>query len=150
MGRHVAPALPAPVLTVAHGAATDVGRVRTHNKDAYLAHSPVFLVADGMGGHRAGDVASTLCLNAFAPLRGRDFVSAPELSGALTQAARDVAGLGADGGAPGTTLSGLVLSTQGDLPCIRIVNIGDSRTYHFGAGTFSLRSEEHTSELQSR
>lgn len=147
MGRHVAPALPAPVLTVAHGAATDVGRVRTHNEDAYLAHSPVFLVADGMGGHRAGDVASTLCLNAFAPLRGRDFVSAPELSGALTQAARDVAGLGADGGAPGTTLSGLVLSTQGDLPCIRIVNIGDSRTYHFGAGTFSLVTHDH-SEVQ--
>lgn len=147
MGRHVAPALPAPVLTVAHGAVTHVGRVRTHNEDAYLAHSPVFLVADGMGGHRAGDVASALCLNAFAPLRGCDFVSAPELSGALAQAARDVAGLGADGGAPGTTLSGLVLSTQGDLPCIRIVNIGDSRTYHFGAGTFSLVTRDH-SEVQ--
>ena len=40
-----------------HGAATDVGRVREVNEDAYLAAPPVFVVADGMGGHDGGDVA---------------------------------------------------------------------------------------------
>ena len=40
------------------GTATDTGRVRTLNEDALLALPPVFLVADGMGGHEAGDVAS--------------------------------------------------------------------------------------------
>ena len=148
MGRHVADAVSsAPVLRVAHGAHTDVGLVRDHNEDAYLAQAPVFLVADGMGGHRAGDVASALTLRSFADLVGRPFVTGAELGECVGRAARDVAELGSDGTAPGSTLSGLVLSLQGDLPCLRVVNIGDSRTYHFAAGSFSLVTRDH-SEVQ--
>ena len=58
-----------------------------------------------------------------------------------------MARLGDDVGAPGCTLTGLVLSLQGDLPCLHVVNVGDSRTYHFAQDTFSLVTRDH-SEVQ--
>ena len=51
-----------------HGAATDVGLVRKANEDAYLVAPPVFVVADGMGGHANGDVASRIVVEEFARL----------------------------------------------------------------------------------
>ena len=48
-----------------HGAASDVGRVREVNEDAYLAVPPVYVVADGMGGHEGGDVASAIAVEEF-------------------------------------------------------------------------------------
>ena len=54
-----------------HGAATDVGHVREVNEDAFLAAPPVFVVADGMGGHEGGDVASRIVVEEFARLAER-------------------------------------------------------------------------------
>jgi protein phosphatase len=44
------------------GAASDIGQVREGNEDSYLLVEPLYAVADGMGGHRGGEVASTLAL----------------------------------------------------------------------------------------
>ena len=137
----------APRLRVAHGGLTDIGLLRAVNEDAFLAEPPVFLVADGMGGHRAGDVAARAALDAFTDLVGQEFVTSGQLDTALARAAADVARLGDDVGAPGCTLTGLVLSLQGDLPCLHVVNVGDSRTYHFTRGVFSLVTRDH-SEVQ--
>lgn len=100
-----------------------------------------------MGGHRAGDLAARAALDAFTDLVGREFVTSGQLDTALARAAADVARLGDDVGAPGCTLTGLVLSLQGDLPCLHVVNVGDSRTYHFAQDTFSLVTRDH-SEVQ--
>src|SRR5690625_2048636 len=53
------------------GIATDRGRVREINEDAVLAEPPVFLVADGIGGYDAGDIASKIVVESFRALRGR-------------------------------------------------------------------------------
>lgn len=134
-------------LIVRHGSATDVGQVRDDNEDSLLADSPVFLVADGMGGHRLGGTASAHAVRAFEDLVGRDFVTSQEFSRRLTRAARSVAALGAGERAPGSTLTGLLLCRQGALPCLRVVNIGDSRTYHLSAQSFSQITHDH-SEVQ--
>ena len=134
-------------LVVRHGSATDVGRVRTDNEDSLLAGSPVFLVADGMGGHRSGGTASAHAVGAFEDLVGRTFVTSREFNRRLTRAARNVAALGTGERAPGSTLTGLLLSRQGALPCLRVVNIGDSRTYHLSTQSFSQVTHDH-SEVQ--
>src|SRR6266571_319782 len=55
------------------GAKTEVGRVRERNEDAYLVREPLYAVADGMGGHRGGDVASSMTLEALEHVElGRD------------------------------------------------------------------------------
>ena len=56
-----------------HGVATDVGLVREVNEDAYLASPPVFVVADGMGGHDGGDVASAIVVEEFSTLADAGF-----------------------------------------------------------------------------
>ena len=67
-----------------YGAATDVGRVREVNEDSYLAAPPVFVVADGMGGHDGGDVASRIVVEEFARL-AEDVVAGTVLRGVHEQ-----------------------------------------------------------------
>lgn len=119
------------ILNVA--ALTDTGLTRTANEDSLLASSPVFLVADGMGGHEAGDRASAAVVAAFAPLAGRR-VSVEDVSGALSRASAavdEIAALHKRGA--GSTVSGVVLVDHEGTPHWLVFNVGDSRVYrHYG------------------
>jgi protein phosphatase len=126
------------------GAHTDVGLRRQVNEDALIAEYPVFLVADGMGGHEAGEVASERALGAFVPLVGRDAVSIDDLAGAFAEAVRVVAGIGTRTAAAGTTISGVAVSELEGASYWLVINLGDSRTYRMAGGALEQISVDHS------
>ena len=134
---------------VRHGAATDVGLVREVNEDAYLSDPPLFLVADGMGGHAGGDVASAIVVEEFAHLAGTTYDADSALlavTGALEASQRRIEAY-ADGGvgraAPGTTVAGVLL-VDGDDPVWLVLNLGDSRVYAVRDGELRQVSRDHS------
>jgi len=122
-------------LEISVAAVSDRGRVRSVNEDSYLARPPVFLVADGMGGHRFGDRASSTTAHVFEAMIPADQpTTVKAMIGAMREAHRRVRELAGDEQA-GTTLSGLALVKEGGDPFMRWMafNIGDSRVYKYAA-----------------
>ena len=118
--------------SIAWGAATDVGRVRTSNQDAWLARPPVFVVADGMGGHEFGERASHEAIEAMAELAGREDVDPRMILEALHNAHSRISAIqAASDRPPGTTMTGTVVTRNEGNPAWLVLNIGDSRTYLF-------------------
>lgn len=75
-----------PGLVLRVGAATDVGRVRDHNEDSLLVGRSVFVVADGMGGHAAGEVASRIVTETLEELAERERIVPDDIVAALALA----------------------------------------------------------------
>lgn len=125
-------------------ALTDVGLRRDSNQDSYVVTPPIFAVADGMGGHSAGEVASAAVVRRLSELGGRVHVTDAEIDAVLADAVEDIeldAGdteLGA-----GTTVTGVSLSTE-DEPTWRVFNIGDSRVYQYFKGALSQITVDHS------
>ncbi|MAY97145.1 protein phosphatase 2C domain-containing protein [uncultured Nocardioides sp.] len=137
-----------------HGARTDVGRVREVNEDAYLARPPVFVVADGMGGHEGGDVASAIVVEEFAALADRGYdpahaaVAVVEVLDACRQRiatyaeqqrARGVGPLQA-----GTTVVAALLAEHDGAPAWLLANLGDSRAYRVEGGSLEQVTVDHS------
>jgi serine/threonine protein phosphatase PrpC len=137
------------------GLATDVGRVREGNEDALLAvladgarrGQVLVAVADGMGGHKAGEVASEL---AIASLRRalQDTAASASPAELLTYGAElgnrtiwDDAAVDIDKEGMGTTLVCALLTADGQAV---IANVGDSRAYAFADGAATLVTVDHT------
>lgn len=134
-----------PTVT-AHGR-SDVGRVRSGNEDALLLGSTVFAVADGMGGHRGGEVASATALEPLAALDGRRFDDADAALAALTDAVvRANAAVSQRSNAEpdlegmGTTLTAVLVDGRD----AHLVHVGDSRAYLARSGTFVQLTDDHT------
>jgi protein phosphatase len=138
-----------------HGAATDVGRVREVNEDAYLAAPPVFAVADGMGGHEGGDVASAIAVEEFARLAEQGYdpqhgVEAVEATLAASQRRiEEYAAEQTARGVPrlrsaGTTVVAALLVEQDDEPAWLLANLGDSRIYRYADGELDQVSVDHS------
>lgn len=132
-------------IVVAAGSATHTGLRRTLNEDAFLAQAPVFLVADGMGGHEAGDRASAAVIAEFRPLVDRSSLVLDDVRDALARARVAVDGLSSlDRARAGTTLSGLFLTDVDGMAYWLAVNIGDSRTYRLSGGELEQISVDHS------
>lgn len=130
------------------GAATDVGLRRASNEDGHLADPPVFVVADGMGGHVGGEIASECAVEAFRALVGREGVTAQDVQDRLVVAHRELRTVPAPvGRAPATTVSGVIVTEQGGVPYWLVLNLGDSRTYRLAGGELEQVSVDH-SEVQ--
>jgi PPM family protein phosphatase len=114
------------------GAATDTGLSRTANEDSILAVESLWIVADGMGGHAAGEVASRIAIDVLEPLGGHPIASATEVIDTVRRANDDIfrrASSQAELRGMGTTLTGLAMIGADPDQKLVIVNVGDSRTY---------------------
>ena len=152
-----APTGPFPLILVTAVARTDPGLRRAHNEDAYaiLEDHHLFVIADGMGRHAAGEVASQLCVDAIAdafrtanfgpprspPLSRR----AARLRGAISLANeriyREAQANGAYTGM-GTTVVSAYFSPNNQFVCI--AHVGDSRCYRLRAGKLTQLTRDHT------
>ena len=139
------------MLTLAIGAATDVGNLRGQNEDAHIAEQHLFAVADGMGGHNAGEVASAMAIEHLRSIALSGVTSAE----AFAQVVRDLnraiyasATSTTDQRGMGTTLTAAALLTSTsdtDQPSqIVIANVGDSRTYLLRSGELRQMSVDHS------
>jgi PPM family protein phosphatase len=122
---------------------TDTGRQRDANEDAYLAESPVFAVADGMGGAQAGEVASRLAAESFeAVQRGTESPEAYLRAIAKTANARihRLAEAEPSRSGMGTTFTAALLEGEE----VGFAHVGDSRAYLFRDGELKLLTSDHS------
>lgn len=133
-------------LQISWAAQTNVGLVRERNEDSLLADGTVFAVADGMGGHLAGDLASTAIVKGLVAQRAQFPVRPQAVFEALLAASDAVRGISSEsGGSSGSTITGVAL-TRGDDgdPAWLVFNIGDSRVYVFAEGELTQVTHDHS------
>ena len=134
-------------LTLRVGSATDVGRVRDHNEDDHTTEGAVFAVADGMGGHAAGEVASAIVVECLRGLSERTVLVRDDVVAALTEAnariLRSVARHPEQTGM-GTTAAGIAVVTAGGSTHWAVFNVGDSRVYRFLDGRLQPVTVDHS------
>lgn len=109
---------------------THQGNRRDNNQDAFLASFPLFVVADGMGGHAGGEIASQSTVSRLSSVVESGAIDADSIQQALADAVADIAAHPetTDEGT-GTTLTGVYLDVSADEPAWVSLNIGDSRVY---------------------
>lgn len=128
------------------GTATDVGRVRNVNQDSAFSVEGFFAVADGMGGHRGGEVASAVALESLSA--ALPVLSTDDLLDAISDS--NLAVLERANADPslrgmGTTLCVVALVDDGiGEPSLVLANVGDSRIYQFGNGVLEQRTDDHS------
>ncbi len=108
---------------------TDTGFRRQHNEDSLVTQPPIFAVADGMGGHSHGDLASKAVAEELGGLGGIEAVEPIDVVDALRRATDAIEQLGDGEGAAGTTVTGCAFAMHDDAPHFAVFNVGDSRTY---------------------
>ncbi len=135
------------------GGASDVGQVRTANQDSMLLGTSVFVVADGMGGHAGGEIASQMAVEIIdaelegtgddpdRPRRTLDLVTAVQAANdrvwAHSEDDPELAGMG-------TTVVAIGVVEERGETLLAIVNVGDSRAYRLSGGELDQVSDDHS------
>jgi serine/threonine protein phosphatase PrpC len=132
------------------GSRTDVGRLRHGNEDAFVVGRRLWAVADGMGGHAAGEVASAVAAHAMQRLDAAGEVRALDVRD-VTVAVRDANTRILDHAAHhrrsrglGTTLTGLALVRDDGQERWCVFNVGDSRVYRMADGVLERLTVDHS------
>jgi serine/threonine protein phosphatase PrpC len=128
-------------MRIRFGSASDIGKARDRNEDSFLADPPVFAVADGMGGHKGGDVASSLAIQVLEgealPADGAELVErVREANRAVYE--RSSSDTAVEG--MGTTMTATIAGGG----ALRLAHVGDSRAYLLREGTLRRLTEDHT------
>ena len=126
-------------------AATDVGRVRQMNEDRYLVGEGLYAVADGVGGHQAGEVAAQTAVEAlaehFTERTPQGLVEAVlEANNAVWTLAQE----NAERRGMGTTITAVALVEEDGDDQLAVANVGDSRAYLFQRGDLVQITEDHS------
>ena len=124
---------------------SDLGRKRQSNQDRLLAEAPLFVVADGMGGHKGGEVASAMAVETFR--EGFDRVTQSEPPAALQSLVKEAntriftrASEDPDLKGMRTTLTAALVHDD----AVTLAHVGDSRAYRLRGGKFELLTEDHS------
>lgn len=130
------------VVSSYYGSRTEIGNVREHNEDSLTVLPPLFAVADGMGGHEAGEVASEITINTLNDLAPQS-TDAEALARAVVAANLNVIkapsqGVGREG--MGTTLTAAILEKER----LVIAQVGDSRAYLLHNGSLQQLTRDHS------
>jgi PPM family protein phosphatase len=123
---------------------TQTGNVRRSNEDSYLMRSPLFMVADGMGGAQAGEIASRMCAEAFAGadlLRGAPADMLRETIRTANRRILERSRSDPDAAGMGTTVTAAFM---GDAGTISFAHVGDSRAYLLRDGSLQRLSDDHS------
>ncbi len=129
------------------GGATDVGQVRAINQDSMLIGPRIYVVADGMGGHQGGEVASAMAVDAFEHVDHLETVTVNELLSRVQSANEAVFERSGDDptlSGMGTTLVAIAPVTEDGEERLAIVNVGDSRAYRLTNGQLEQVSDDHS------
>jgi PPM family protein phosphatase len=123
---------------------TQTGNVRRSNEDSFLLRSPLFMVADGMGGALAGELASRMCAEAFAELDLIQHQGEEALRATIGVANRRIyerSRTDSEASGMGTTVTAALVGENGT---VAFAHVGDSRAYLLRDGALQRLSEDHS------
>ncbi len=135
------------------GALSDTGVLRVQNEDSMLAQEGLFVVADGMGGHNAGEVASAMATSMLKSAHANGIADAKELGDLIKEINVQIfqsAATKTEQSGMGTTLTALAITPsdqtlgENSVATATVANIGDSRTYLLRNGEFRQVSVDHS------
>jgi len=128
---------------IEHAERSDTGQVRPANEDSFLVRSPLFVVADGMGGANAGEVASRAAVETFAAGLPAGEDPGPRLAEAVRAANRRInqeSEADSSRRGMGTTVTAALIGDSS----VTLAHVGDSRAYLIRSGQISQLTQDHT------
>ncbi len=137
-----------PTLIIDAAGASHAGKVRTLNEDSLVVlEGVVYAVADGMGGHAAGEVASRIAVQRLAQLDGAHGLRPGDIASAIAEA-NDLILMSSvehpERRGMGTTVSGIAVVQVGGAAHWAVFNVGDSRVYRFADGVLVQVTTDHS------